>query len=242
MRKSIHHLLLAAAICLTTLAGAQEFGELHGTVAFDDGTPLEMAAVTAFDGVVVRGAFTDEDGRFRIKPLPPGRYTVRCEMVGLQKWVRESVVIYGGQISRLSIVMTEVTVLPNPGLVVTGDLDPLIRPDGGTQVTLRYDQLKNMSSFKGGGIKGAIKDMASDIKTDARGTELYFRGSRNGSTLYFLDGIKIRENVPNIPTSALSSVTVYTGGLPARYGDCTGGVVVIETKSYTEDYYKKQVR
>jgi hypothetical protein len=29
---------------------------------------------------------------------------------------------------------------------------------------------------------------------------------------------------------------VYTGGLPARYGDVTGGVIVIETKTYGEMY------
>jgi len=50
----------------------------------------------------------------------------------------------------------------------------------------------------------------------------------------FLDGVKIAGAVPNIPPSAISSVSVYTGGLPARYGDVTGGVVVIETKSYAE--------
>jgi hypothetical protein len=25
---------------------------------------------------------------------------------------------------------------------------------------------------------------------------------------------------------------VYSGGIPAKYGDCSGGVIVIETKSY----------
>ena len=54
-----------------------------------------------------------------------------------------------------------------------------------------------------------------------------------------LDGVKIRENVPNVPSSGISSMSVYTGGLPAKYGDTTGGVVVIETKSYLEHYYEK---
>jgi len=31
-------------------------------------------------------------------------------------------------------------------------------------------------------------------------------------------------------------VAVYTGGVPAKYGDCTGGVVVIETKNYLSLY------
>ena len=36
----------------------------------------------------------------------------------------------------------------------------------------------------------------------------------------------------NIPGLAIGSVKVYTGGVPARYGDFTGGCIVIETQSY----------
>ena len=44
-----------------------------------------------------------------------------------------------------------------------------------------------------------------------------------------------------VPPDAINSMTVYTGGLPARYGDVTGGVVAIETKSYF-DLYQQQNR
>ncbi|MFY8138858.1 MAG: hypothetical protein ACOVMR_12165, partial [Flavobacteriales bacterium] len=61
----------------------------------------------------------------------------------------------------------------------------------------------------------------------------------SGSVIYMIDGVKIRENVPNIPSCGISRMAVYTGGLPAKYGDTTGGVIVIETKNYLEDYYGK---
>jgi hypothetical protein len=35
-----------------------------------------------------------------------------------------------------------------------------------------------------------------------------------------------------IPGQAIGSLKVYTGGVPARYGDLSGGVIVVETKSY----------
>ena len=73
----------------------------------------------------------------------------------------------------------------------------------------------------------------------ANGEELYFRGSRAGSVIYFIDGVKIRQNVPNIPSSGISGMQVYTGGVPAKYGDTTGGVIVVETKSYLEEYNEK---
>lgn len=59
---------------------------------------------------------------------------------------------------------------------------------------------------------------------------LNFRGSRFDAVYYYIDGIKVIGN-PKIPQSAINQLTVYTGGLPANYGDVTGGIISIETKS-----------
>jgi hypothetical protein len=34
------------------------------------------------------------------------------------------------------------------------------------------------------------------------------------------------------PSMAIGSIMVYTGGVPSKYGDYSGGVVVVETMSY----------
>jgi outer membrane receptor protein involved in Fe transport len=39
-----------------------------------------------------------------------------------------------------------------------------------------------------------------------------------------------------VPGSSIGGVTVYTGGIPAKYGDTTGGVIILETKSYFDLY------
>ena len=101
-------------------------------------------------------------------------------------------------------------------------------------------ELKNMPSANGGDIKKIVSSLTSDIKVSPSGDELYFRGSRSGAVVYFIDGVKIRENVPNIPSSGIGSIAVYSGGVPAKYGDSTGGYIIIETKSYLEDYYEKR--
>ncbi|MDZ4823885.1 MAG: carboxypeptidase regulatory-like domain-containing protein [Flavobacteriales bacterium] len=230
--------LTALAQFFAIVVMAQAFGEIHGKVSDPDGNPVEFAAVTAFDGANVTGDETDAKGNFRIKPLVGGTYTIKCSIVGLEEFVVPGFTVYPDQISKCDIPMQW------PGgyvkeAIIFGITDPLIRKDGGTQITIRYDDFKNMASVKGGNILGAIKTMTSDIKTNARGTELYFRGSRTGTTLFLIDGMKIRDNAPSIPTSGLSSLTVYTGGVPAKYGDCTGGVVVIETKNYLSEYYRK---
>jgi hypothetical protein len=35
---------------------------------------------------------------------------------------------------------------------------------------------------------------------------------------------------------------VYSGGLPAKYGDTMGGVIVVETKSFFDMYYESLAR
>jgi hypothetical protein len=57
----------------------------------------------------------------------------------------------------------------------------------------------------------------------------------------FIDGVKVvAGEVPNVPSTAIQNLTVYTGGIPAKYGDMTGGVVVIETKGYMDFYRESQ--
>jgi hypothetical protein len=46
-----------------------------------------------------------------------------------------------------------------------------------------------------------------------------------------VDNVKIIGEL-NVPAGAIAEIIVYSGGIPARYGDVTGGVVVITTKSY----------
>lgn len=235
MRKQLVLTAFAQFFAITFLA--QSFGEIHGTVTGPDGKPLDMASVTAFDGVNTVGAYTDEQGKYKIKPLVPGKYTLRCNSLNLVEYVVEEFMVNADQISKADMEMVNVEGSKATGPVIYGD--PLINKNGGTQIILRYEDLKNMPTAKGGNIVGAIKTMTPDIKSNARGTELYFRGSRAGSTLFLIDGMKIRENTPGIPSSAIASIMVYTGGVPAKYGDCTGGVVVVDTKSYLAEYYAK---
>lgn len=66
------------------------------------------------------------------------------------------------------------------------------------------------------------------FQSDDRSDDLFIRGSRVGSTVYIIDGQKVRGN-PNLPLNAISQMQVVMSGVPAEYGDFTGGAVVIET-------------
>lgn len=62
-------------------------------------------------------------------------------------------------------------------------------------------------------------------------------GARDYSTKYYIDGIAVRSGGSvSLPASAIEQLTVLTGGIPARYGDATGGVINITTRGPSEQY------
>lgn len=61
---------------------------LRGGVRDDNGAPVAGASVVA-TGPVERSVLTDEAGRFRLGPLPVGRYAVRVEAMGYRPASRE---------------------------------------------------------------------------------------------------------------------------------------------------------
>lgn len=238
-----NYLLLGSVVWLIGIynnAQSQSLGAIMGQVQDEQNAPIPgvMVTIETGDGHAAFGGAADPDGRYRINAIAAGTYDVRFKMQGKSELLKKGVAIHPDKISILNAVLKDSSLMG-----ATLDIEeyqvPLIDPDGGTFTTLTAKEMTHLPSAHGGNIKKMVIGMLSDVKSSPNGEELYFRGSRAGSVLYFIDGVKIRESVPNIPSSGISSISVYTGGMPAQYGDTTGGVVVINTKSFTEEYYHK---
>ena len=114
----------------------------------------------------------------------------------------------------------------------------LISKDDPSRMTLLAEEFAKDPTRKDP-IQFLSKNFAG-VTAAPNGDGLYFRGSRTENMASYIDGVKVSGAVPRVPPSAISSVSVYTGGLPARYGDVTGGVIVMETKTYQEMYQHYQ--
>ena len=60
--------------------------------------------------------------------------------------------------------------------------------------------------------------------------KLFIAGSRSDATQFIIDGVIVIGD-PHIPLNTLMSIEVTTFGIPAKYGDLTGGVVEVRTKN-----------
>ncbi len=232
----------ALAVFFVLCTGAQSTGEIHGKVRDSKGRPVPGALVSASNGIDVNGQAADENGKFRIKPLRPGTYTVTVTSLGM-----DTVKLTGMVVNPDLIAFTPDVVMKewSEGGILLGEtnvieyINPLIRKDGDHMQTVLAEDLKHQATTHGGSINKMIGTLTSDFRPATEGGGMSVRGSREGGVLYFIDGVKARETDIVVPASGISSVSVYSGGIPAKYGDTTGGVVIVNTKSYTEDYYKK---
>jgi hypothetical protein len=193
--------------------------------------PIYSAVVTIEDNGTKYQARTDPDGRFRISAVPAGKYLAR-------------IVYYEDTMNNISIKVP-IEGFDNLGVIIFDSDNTLVFDDivvdtkrikleyGFLPVTQMDAEQIERSPLKFDQ-KSLIASMSSDIKMTDDG-ELYFRGSRKGDMVYYMDGIKSNE-VSNVPSVSIGRMMVYTGGLPAKYGDTLGGVVVMETKSYFDLY------
>jgi hypothetical protein len=227
------------ALVLGSGAMAQSLGEIQGTVLDEAQQPLPFANVVTTYGDQLIGSTTDERGRFVLKPLNPGTYTVRISYVGLLPKEITGVLVNPDKITRLmGEVLVANNTLPEFSVEARRWEPPLIDPEEPSKLTVIAAQFESNPLRKSP--VSMIASLSPDIYKAPGSNELYFRGSRSDAMAYFVDGVKVSGSLTGVPSDGIASITMYTGGLPARYGDVTGGVVAIETKSYLDLYMQRQ--
>jgi hypothetical protein len=207
-------------------------GEVIGTVLnAKDQTALFNARIMTESNGTIYQARTDYDGRFRISAIPAGTYYFQVIFEGdTLKNVLAKVPIEGYE--NLGKVMFRKTIETDV-MIVTYDADR-IRLTYGVSSEIKMSAADIAESAVRFDQKALISSMSSDIKVSDDG-QLVFRGARKGDMIYLIDGVKMND-VATVPSASIGGMMVYTGGLPAKYGDTNGGVVVMETKSYFDLY------
>ena len=224
---------------MTMASTAQNFGEIQGKVIDElTGEVVPFAQVWVETGTVPIGTTSDIDGRYTIKPLEPGYYDLHVLDSRYAEFIKQGVNVRTNEITVLPTISMSIKTL---GVVVITELagEPLIYKDNPEKMTIASVDIKQRADAKN--TRAMLVSLVPGIKASSDGQQLYFRGSRPENMITFIDGVKVTAGeVPNIPSAAIHNLTVYTGGIPAKYGDMTGGVVVIETKGYMDFYREAQ--
>jgi hypothetical protein len=203
-----------------------QFGEIAGVVrSAEDNMPLPGATISYYSGGNLKGVVSDSEGRFSIKPLTPGVYDIRVSFITFSTSTFTSVVVSSEKTTYLNVFLDPDNLLP---VVVIPWEKPLVDPGNVSDMhVLDAEQIDQAVSRD---IKDLVATAPGVYQADDGGS-LNVRGSREDATQYVVDGVKMTGPF-SLPKSAIAEITVLTGGIPAQYGDATGGIVLITTKSY----------
>src|SRR4029077_6851102 len=89
---------LALAFAFTALSAVAESSNIHGTVTDPLGAVVPGAQVQLFrESKQISSTPTDQEGKYRFSPLPPGRYQVKTQAPSFSQ--QQSDAIYVGSSS-----------------------------------------------------------------------------------------------------------------------------------------------
>lgn len=236
MKRSLRCLFLLVLIGLGHVAMAQSSG-IAGQVKDDRGEEVINASVTVFEGGIQRaGTITDFEGNYEIRPLNPGRYEVRFSYLRNQHNYTD-VIVSPGVVTTLNAVIettTKIAGVDTGGIVVraTRYTKPLVNPRApGVAHTLTSEEIEKLPTLN----TLTAASTGTGSYTNSSG-QLQLGGGRASGTKVIIDGVQLNPGevgFTNLPPGSVDQIQTLTGGLPARYGDASGGVVNIITKGVT---------
>ena len=206
-------------------------GSFKGTVKDKrTGEVIPFATVIVKDkDVVIATGTTDFDGKYNINPINAGVYNLTCKFIGYADFNLNGVTVYSGKpkvvnfdMTVESTMITEVTVIAKDELIETGKTSDIVSSE-----EIKNLPYRNLSQIVG--------TTAGVFQQDGSGS-FNVRGSRSSTNVIFIDGVKVRGDV-NLPRDAILQTEVITGGVPAQYGDVTGGVISTTTKGPAPYYF-----
>src|SRR5690606_18352044 len=195
----------------------------------ESGEPIIYGTVALFkNGVLITGTETDDNGNYAISNVDPGTYDVNASYVGYQAKTIEGVILLAGKNTRVDIEISSGTVLDQ--VVIVEYKVPLVEQDntttGGivTGEQIRNLPMKNINS---------LAATASGVSS-FDGESVAIRGSRTHANDYYVDGIRVSADM--VAQTEIERLQVISGGVEARYGDVTGGIISITTKGPSERF------
>lgn len=223
------------------LAQANITGVIRGYVADDSGNFLPGASVTLYGatlGPAGRTSISDLEGAFSFDGLPVGTYSIKVVMIGYRPYEVVQIVVNPDEARSFNIVLAEGL---TERVVVVAERTAVDTTNTSTHEVLdatyvnklplisrRYQQI--LTLFPGVSNAGGFTL-----------AQYHINGSRESQNGFRLDGASINDFVTgtfglNINQNAIDRFELNTSGYQAEYGEQSGGIANIVTKSGTNTF------
>lgn len=223
IKKLIYSSALLFFIGLQTFATP---GEIFGKITEKDSDiPIDFVTISLQSETSSYYLDTDSTGYFALNPMNAGTYTLQAHRVGYHPVIMEGVVIRPGKATEVNFEMDiKMGLIAIPVITPAPEIPIIDNKNMFTGMELGSVEIDAMPASTASEIvttaPGVIQDDAGNIQV---------RGARTGTTLYLVEGMKVQD-LNWISVNAIDNMEVLTSGIPAKYGDATGGVVIISLK------------
>jgi hypothetical protein len=229
LKKPILIVLAFLLISSFTFSQSRETGAITGTVSDEQGGPLPGVNLTLSGQNLMgtRTAISDAAGNFRFPALPPGMYSVKAELQGFGAVVQENVRLTTTTTLALTITLKPAAV--NEQVTVVAKAPTVdVKSTETASVTLGNEVLRNIPNAQ---FSTDLVNMAPGVNDD-----IAYGAAAGRGVSWQMDGVGVGD--PDTGTAwvfvdynIIEEAKVMGIGLPAEYGNFTGVIFNIVTKS-----------
>ena len=225
---------LAVTAVLLLLGGlafsqSRETGAIRGVVTDEQNVPLPGVSITLSGPSIMgtRTVVTDAEGAFRFPALPPGVYQLKAELQGFGTTVRENlrvtttVTLTADMQLKPAALEEEVTVVAQAPTVDVKSTET-------ASVTLSNEILRNIPYSQ---FTADIVNLAPGVNDNSA-----YGSSESTGIAYTVDGVNVADPDAGsawvfLDSNIIEEAKVMGVGLPAEYGNFTGVIFNLVTKS-----------
>jgi len=233
-------ILVLAGATAAALAQANITATIEGYVIDDSGNFIPGASVVLLSASTNtrKELISSSEGRFAFSALSVGSYTLKVNLIGFPPYEMQEINLNPGENRVFDVVLKhglqeKVVVVAERSLIetdVTSDRNVL---DAGyinniPLIARRYQQILTL-------FPGVSNDQGFSL------AQYHIRGSRTTQNGFRLDGATINDPVTgtfglNVNQNSIERFELNRGGFQAEYGEQSGGIANIVTKSGTNDF------
>jgi len=233
-------------------ASAQEvkYGSIQGQVLdLETKSPL-LGANILIDGTKL-GATLDLDGKYTIKNVPVGNYTVRINLIGYEPLVKTDVIVRSKRITYVNAEL-RISAVKISDVTVTAGYFSKVEDQPTSAVNYSGEEIRRAPG-SAGDVSRILSALPSIAKINDQSNSLVVRGGSPVENAFFVDNIEI-PNINHYPTQGSSGGPIgllnvdfiedanfSSGGFSAAYGDRLSSVMDLTFREGNREEFDAQL-
>ena len=242
-------LLAALAFAPELQAQATTTGSIRGQVIDEGGQPVSNVTVAAVNQATgfTQGAQTGDDGTYLIRLLPSGTYDVTARRIGLQPSSQPGVRVVVGTTAQVNFTLRTAAVTLT-GVQIVAGAPPIDVAEAGVSQTVSEEEINNLPTL-GRDFTDfiALSGLVSPDPAATTGGQFSIGGQRPSQTNIQIDGVDANNSFfgenrggsrqPfSFSLESIREFQVITNAYDVEYGNYSGGVVNVITRSGTNQF------